>query len=98
MTHLVCVKTRPTRGQITDLAARPQHESGDPRPRFDAPLESLGGAMRFHRRGICAHAAPHSLGSISRASTPLRALLSTRNAAELREVDIKNESSAFELP
>ena len=52
--------------------------------------------MRFHRRGIYAHAAPHSLGSISRASTPLRAL-STRKAAEPREVDIKNESSVCEL-
>ena len=70
-------QTRPTPGQITDLAARPQHESGDPHPRLDAPPESLGGTMRFHRRGIYAHAAPHSLGSISRASTPLRAL-STR--------------------
>ena len=79
MTHRVLnlVKTRPTPGQITDLAARPQHESGDPHPRLDAPPESLGGTMRFHRRGIYAHAAPHSLGSISRASTPLRAL-STR--------------------
>ena len=42
-------------------------------------IRSLGGAIRcgavrFHRRGIYAHAAPHSLGSISRASTPLRAL------------------------
>ena len=99
MTHLVLKqpKTRPTPGQITDLAAPPQHESGDPHPRFDAPPESLGGTMRFHRRGIYAHAAPHSLGSISRASTPLRAL-STRKATELREVDIKNESSVCELP
>jgi hypothetical protein len=53
--------------------------------------------MRFHRRGIYAHAAPHSLGSISRAGTPLRAL-SPRKAAELREVDIKNESRVCELP
>ena len=53
--------------------------------------------MRFHRRGISAHAAPHSPGSISRASTPLRAL-STRNATEPLEVDIKNEASVFELP
>ena len=99
MTHLVLKqpKTRTIPGQITDLAAPPQHESGDPHPRFDAPPESLGGTMRFHRRGIYAHAAPHSLDSISRASTPLRAL-STRKAAELREVDIKNESSVCELP
>ena len=53
--------------------------------------------MRFHRRGIYAHAAPHPLGSISRARTPLRAL-SSRKAAEPREVDIKNESGACELP
>ena len=55
--------------------------------------------MRFHRRGLYAHAhaAPHSFGSISRASTPLRAL-STRNAAELREVDMENEPSVCELP
>ena len=96
MTHLV-LETRPTPGQITDLAARPQHESGDPHPRFDAPPESLGGTMRFHRRGIYAHAAPHSLGSISRASTPLRAL-STRKAAEPREMDIGNKTSVPELP
>jgi hypothetical protein len=99
MTHLVLkkVETRPTPGQITDLAACAQQESGFAHPRFDAPPESLGGTMRFHRRGIYAHAAPHSLGSISRASTPLRAL-STRKAAELREADIKNESSVCELP
>ena len=36
----------------------PQHESGDPRPRFDAPPESLGGTIHFHRRGNHAHAAP----------------------------------------
>ena len=84
-----CVETRPTPEQIIDLAARPQHESGDPHPRLDAPPESLGGTMRFHRRGIYAHAALHSLGSISRARTPLRAL-STQKAAELREVDIGN--------
>ena len=42
MTHLVLKqpKTRPTPGQITDLAAPPQHESGNPHPRFDAPPES----------------------------------------------------------
>ena len=79
MTHLVLKqpKTRPTPGKITDLAAPPQHGSGDPHPRLDTPPGSLGGSMRFHRRGIYAHAAPHSLVSISRASTPLRAL-STR--------------------
>ena len=44
MTHLLLktVETRPTPGKIKDLAARPQHESGDPHPRFDAPPESLG--------------------------------------------------------
>ena len=88
----------PTPGQITDLAARPQHESGDPHPRFDAPPESLGGTMCFRRRGIYAHHnAPHSLGSIFCASTPVSAL-STRKAAEPRELDIKNESSVCELP
>ena len=65
-------------------------------PRFGAPPGSLGGTMRFHRRGIYAHAAPHLLGSILRASTPLCAL-STREAAEPREeVDIKNEPSVCE--
>jgi len=53
--------------------------------------------MRFHRKGIYAHAAAHSLGSISRASTPLRAL-STRKAAKPREVDVENKSSVCELP
>ena len=40
---------------------------------------------------------PYSLGSVSRASTPSRAL-STRKAGEPREVDIKNGPSARELP
>ena len=92
---LIKRNTRPIPGQITDLAARPQHESGDPHPRFDAPPESLGWTMRFHRRGIHAHAAPRSLRSISRTSTPLR-VLSTRKLAEL--FDIGNETSVPEFP
>ena len=51
--------------------------------------------MRFHRRGIYAHAAPHSLGSILRESIPLCAL-SFRKATEPREVDIKNDCSVLE--
>ena len=96
MTHRASELARPTPGQIADRVAPPQHESGTPHPRFDALPESMGGTMRFYRREIYAHAAPHSLGSISCASTPLRAL-STRKAAEPREVDIKNKSSACEL-
>jgi len=53
--------------------------------------------MRFHQREIYAHAAPHSLGSISRASTPFSALI-IRKAAERRELDIENEFSVRELP
>ena len=63
ITHLVLKLARSTPGQIANLAARPQHESGDPHPRFDAPPESLDGTMRFPRRGPYAHAAPHSLGA-----------------------------------
>ena len=78
-------------------ARAPQQREQRSRFGHCAPPESLGGTMRFHRRENYAHAAPRSLGSISRASTPLRAL-STRKAAELREVDIKNETSVCELP
>ena len=67
---LKTVETRSTPGQITDVAACAQQESGVAHPRFDAPPGSLGGAMHFHRRGIYAHTAPHSLGSISRATDP----------------------------
>jgi len=42
-----CVETRPTPGQISDLAARPHHESGNPHPRFDAPPESRAGIPVF---------------------------------------------------
>ena len=87
-------------GKITDLAARPQHESGDPHPRFDAPPESLGMTARFHRRGVYAHAAPRSLGSISRASMPLRALSTRKTPAEVKSElgRVRASTQAFAAP
>ena len=77
MTHLA-LKLVQHRGKSQILRRVHNKKVGVHTRQIDAPPESLCVSMRFHRKGIYAHAAPHSLvGSISRASTLLRAL-STR--------------------
>ena len=83
-------ETRPAPGQITDLAARPQHESGNPHPRFDAPPESLGGTPMLPLTRSARFRAQ------ARLITPLRAP-NTRKAAKPREVDIKKRTKRVRI-